>query len=89
MTTIFLLVSATGRRRPRPLRLLLLPSRRSFLLLLRLFEVNQLFLVRLEFCLQLGRPVEQLRRHAMDLALHVELVALDLQYRVLSFTCLG
>ena len=66
-----------------------LPRCSRFLLLLGLFEVVELLLVTLEFNLQLGCPMQELIRCAMDLALNVELVALNLQYRVLTLSSLS
>ena len=42
----------------------------------------------LELLLELGCPIEKLSGHTMYLALHIELVALDLQYSVLAFASL-
>ena len=63
-------------------------SRSHILLPLRLFNEDELFLVPLEVGFELGRSMKKFSRHAMNLALHIELVALDLQYRVLTLTSL-
>jgi len=53
---------------------------------LSLFEAIKLLLVALEFFLELGRPTQELVRRTVNLAFHIVLVALDLQYRVLTLS---